>query len=61
MAIPTQKEMRIPLLLELLEADGKGRPKDLAEAMAKHFPDLTQEDQEVELKSGAKKYYNRVQ
>ncbi len=62
MAIPSEKNIELPLLLEIEAAGGKARASDLYDAVARHFPSLTQADQERRhLKSNLPIWRNRVQ
>ncbi len=47
MAIPSEKDIELPLLQEIQAAGGEARPSDLYDRVAKHFPQLTQADREA--------------
>ena len=61
MAIPSEKDIEFPLLQEIEAAGGQGRPSELYDKVARHFPQLTSADQEVRhLRSGLLIWANRV-
>jgi len=47
MAIPSEKDIELPLLQEIEVAGGEAKPSDLYDKVATHFPQLTQADQEA--------------
>ena len=47
MAIPSEKDIELPLLQEIQAAGGEARPIDLYDSVARHFPRLTQADREA--------------
>lgn len=47
MAIPSERDIELPLLQEIEAAGGQARPSDLYDRVARHFPQLTQADQEA--------------
>ena len=63
MAYPKQKEIQIPLLIELKKQGGKAKPQDLYDKVAQHFPELTQEDLERRMENhpSINKWKNMVQ
>lgn len=63
MAFPKQRDVEIPLLLEIDKAGGQARPRDIYAKVAKHFPQLTTEDLERRLESSPStyKWHNGVQ
>jgi restriction system protein len=62
MSIPSEKDIEIPLLQEIESAGGKARPSALYGRVAKHFPNLTLEDQRARHpKTGIPIWSNRVQ
>jgi len=61
-AIPSEKEIEIPLLQEIEAAGGEAKPAALYDKVAKHFPHLTSADQKARHpKSGILIWTNRVQ
>lgn len=61
MALPQQKDVEIPLLLEIEKAGGQARPNGLYPAIKTHFPHITEDDQaEVHL-FGSNKWINHIQ
>jgi len=61
MAIPSQKDIELPLLKEIEAAGGEARPSDLYDKVARHFPQLTPSDQTVSHpRSGLLIWANRV-
>lgn len=62
MAIPSEKDIELPLLQELEAVGGEARPGELYDRVAKHFPHLTPADQKARHpKSGIIIWTNRVQ
>ena len=62
MAIPSEKDIELPLLQEIEAAGGQGKPSDLYDKVAKHFPQLTSADQKARHpRSGLLIWTNRVQ
>jgi len=62
MAIPSEKDIELPLLQEIEAAGGEAKPSDLYDKVAKHFPQLTLADQEARHpRSGLPIWRNRVQ
>ena len=62
MAIPSEKDIELPLLQELEAVGGEARPGELYGRVAKHFPHLTSADQKARHpKSGILIWTNRVQ
>lgn len=63
MTYPKQREIQIPLLIELRELGGQAKPRDIYKRVAKHFPELTQEDLERKLDNhpNVYKWNNMVQ
>lgn len=62
MAIPSEKDIELPLLTELEALGGEAKPSDLYDRVAKHFPHLTSADREARHpKSGILIWKNRVQ
>ena len=62
MAIPSEKDIELPLLQEIEAAGGEARPADLYDKVARHFPQLTLADQKVRHpRSGLLIWTNRVQ
>jgi len=61
-AIPSEKDIELPLLQELEAVGGEARPRTLYDRMAKHFPHLTAADRKARHpKSGITIWTNRVQ
>jgi len=62
MAIPSEKDIELPLLKELEAAGGEARPSELYDKVAGHFSQLTMADQKVRhQRSGLPIWRNRVQ
>ena len=62
MAIPSEKDIELPLLQEIEAAGGEAKPADLYAKVARHFPQLTLADQKVRHpRSGLLIWTNRVQ
>lgn len=63
MTFPKQIEIEVPLLATLVELGGDARPRDVYALVAKHFPQLTPEDQEVRFENypSTRKWSNLVQ
>jgi len=61
MAIPSEKDIELPLLKEIEAAGGEAKPDDLYDKVAYHFRQLTQSDQEARYpKSGQLVWLNRI-
>ena len=61
MAIPSEKDIELPLLQEIEAAGGEARPSDLYDKVARHFPQLTPSDQKLShQRSGLLIWANRV-
>jgi len=61
MAIPSEKDIELPLLQEIQAAGGEARPSDLYDRVARHFPKLTPSDQMAKhSRSGLPIWANRV-
>ena len=61
MAIPSEKDIELPLLQEIEAAGGEAKPDDLYEEVAHHFPQITPSDQEIRYpKSGQLVWLNRI-
>ncbi len=62
MAIPSEKDIELPLLQEIEAAGGEARPSDLYDRVARHFPQLTQADREARYeRTGQLIWPNKVQ
>jgi restriction system protein len=62
MAIPSEKDIELPLLQEIEAVGGEAKPSALYHKVAKHFPNLTLDDQKARHpKSGILIWQNRVQ
>jgi len=62
MAIPSEKDIELPLLQEIEAAGGEARPSDLYDKVARHFPQLTQADREARYeRTGQLIWPNKVQ
>jgi restriction system protein len=62
MAIPSERDIEIPLLQEIEDAGGEASPSDLYDRVARHFPQLTQADREARYpRTGQLIWPNRVQ
>jgi len=60
-AIPSEKDIELPLLQEIVVVGGEARPRDLYDKVARHFPQLTPSDQTVSHpRSGLLIWANRV-
>jgi len=61
MAIPSEKDIELPLLQEIQAAGGEARPLELDDKVAKHFPELTPTDQKARHpRSGQLIWSNRI-
>jgi len=61
MAIPSEKDIELPLLQEIQAAGGEARPSELDDKVAKHFPELTPTDQKARHpRSGQLIWSNRI-
>jgi len=47
MSFPMQKDIEEPLLREIAQRGGEARPNELFEAVARHFPQLTEADLKI--------------
>jgi len=62
MAIPSEKNIELPLLQEIQAAGGEARPSDLYDRVARHFSQLTQADREARYpRTGQLIWPNKVQ
>ena len=62
MAIPSEKDIELPLIQEIVVAGGEAKPAELYDKVAKHFPHLTSVDQKARHPiSGIIIWTNRVQ
>ncbi len=62
MAIPSEKDIELPLLREIEAAGGEARPSDLYDRVARHFSQLTQADREARYsRTGQLIWPNKVQ
>lgn len=63
MPFPRQAEVELPLLTVLADLGGEAKPRDIYPLVAKHFPSLTQEEQEERLENfpSTRKWNNLVQ
>lgn len=63
MAFPRQFEIEVPLLEVIQSMGGSGKPKEIYPQVAKHFPQLTEEDLAAKLSSSPStfKWHNLVQ
>lgn len=63
MSFPRQAEVEVPLLKVLAELGGEGKPSEIYPLVAKHFSNLTPEEQEERLENfpSTKKWNNLVQ
>jgi len=62
MAIPSTKDIELPLLQEIEAAGGEAKPSELYNKVARHFSQLTSADQKViHPRSGLPIWRNRVQ
>lgn len=62
MAIPSEKDIEVPLLEEIQAMGGEARPSDLYDRVASHFPQLTSVDRTARYpRSGLTIWTNRVQ
>lgn len=61
MAIPSEKDIELPLLQEIEAAGGEAQPSQLDSKVARHFPELTPTDQELSHpRSGTLIWSNRI-
>ena len=61
MALPTQKEIQVPLLHEIEVRGGEARPEtELYRAVASHFPQITEADLKEEVTSGTNRWEKHV-
>ena len=61
MALPTQKEIQVPLLHEIEVRGGEARPEtELYRAVASHFPQITEADLKEEVASGINRWEKHV-
>ncbi len=61
MAIPSEKDIELPLLQEIKTAGGEARPSELYNKVTRHFPQLTPSDQTAKyLRSDLQIWANRV-
>jgi len=62
MPIPTERHIRDALLIELFRAGGSSRPRDIYDAVAAHFPSMTDLDKQREYENSGKNIFmNSVQ
>ena len=61
MALPAEKEIRLPLLKVIADAGGQLPMLEAVAAVERYFPELTDEDKRLKLKSGSLVWRNRVQ
>ncbi len=62
MPIPVQSRITDALLIEMLDAGGSCRPRDIYDRVAAHFPDMTPEERADELDNwGTNRFNNKVQ
>ena len=60
MALPNQKEVELPLLLEIEAMGGEGRPQDLYPKVAAHFPQITEAELKETIARGINKWTNGI-
>lgn len=61
MAIPSEKDIELPLLKEIEAAGGEAKPSELDDKVARYFPELTLADRQIRHpRSGALIWSNRV-
>jgi Mrr N-terminal domain/Restriction endonuclease len=62
MTLPSQTEIQLPLLQEIIAAGGEVKPADLYPRMRRRFPQITDADVEAKLSStGGSLWNNRIQ
>jgi hypothetical protein len=61
MALPIQKDIELPLLLEIETMGGEGRPQDIYPMITAHFPQITEADLVETISGGTNKWTNRIQ
>jgi len=61
MALPIQKDIELPLLLEIEAMGGEARPQDLYPRVTAHFPQITEADLKETITGGMNKWTNRIQ
>jgi len=60
MALPVQKDIELPLLLEIEAMGGEARPQDLYPRVTAHFPQITEADLKETLAGGTSKWTNGI-
>jgi len=60
MAFPKKDEIELPILLELNALGGQGTTQEIYRRVAKHFPQMSSDEQMEKLRSGDKKWPNLV-
>ena len=58
--LPKQSEIELPLLQVLEELGGKAKPSEIYPKLQRYFPDITEDDLQLTLGSGANKWRNSV-
>lgn len=61
MTLPIQKDIELPLLLEIEAMGGEAKPEELYPRVTAHFPQITAADLREEVPSGGNKWTNRIQ
>lgn len=61
MALPAEKDIRLPLLRVIADAGGELPMLEAVTAVERYFPEITDEDKRLKLKSGSLVWRNRVQ
>lgn len=61
MPLPIQKDVELPLLLEIEAMGGEARPQDIYTRVTAHFPQITETDLKETIASGGNKWTNRIQ
>ena len=61
MALPTTKDIELPLLREIEAMGGEARPQALYPRVTAHFPQITEADLQETIARGINKWTNRIQ
>lgn len=61
MTCPMQKDVEIPLLIEIEAMGGEVRPQDIYPSVTAHFPQITEADLRETIAGGGNKWKNRIQ
>ena len=61
MALPKQKDIELPLLIEIESLGGEANPQELYRRLKAHFPQIMEADLEQTISRGINKWTNRIQ